>query len=63
MVRVAFDKESVLAGHFLLRHLNRSELRQLAAMATLAYYPPRTTIFQKGDAGGSMMAVRRRARR
>jgi CRP-like cAMP-binding protein len=57
MVRIAFDKESVLAGHFLLKHLKRNELQQLAASATLAYYPPRATIFQKGDPGESMMAV------
>jgi CRP-like cAMP-binding protein len=57
MVRIAFDREAVLAGHFLLRHLKRDELRQLAQTATLAYHPPRATIFQKGDPGDSMMAV------
>lgn len=54
---VQFDKESVLAGHFLLRHLRREELRRLAATATLANYPRHATIFKKGDPGSSMMAV------
>ena len=57
MVRIAFDKELVLAGHFLLRHLNRDELRRLAATTTLSYHPARSVIFQKGDPGDSMMAV------
>jgi CRP/FNR family transcriptional regulator, cyclic AMP receptor protein len=57
MVRIAFDKESVLASHFLLKFLKRSELQQLAASATLAQHPARATIFQKGDPGDSMMAV------
>jgi CRP/FNR family transcriptional regulator, cyclic AMP receptor protein len=56
-VQIQFDKESVLAGHFLLRHLTREELRQLAASATISYHSPRETIFQKGDPGNSMMAV------
>jgi CRP/FNR family cyclic AMP-dependent transcriptional regulator len=57
MVRIAFDKELVLSGHFLLRHLGRDELRRLAAATTLAHHPARTVIFQKGDPGSSMMAV------
>jgi CRP/FNR family transcriptional regulator, cyclic AMP receptor protein len=57
MVRIAFDKELVLAGHFLLRHLSRDELRRLAATTTLANHARGETIFQKGDPGGSMMAV------
>jgi len=56
-VRIAFDKELVLAGHFLLKHLEREELRGLAAGARLAYFPKNATIFQKGDPGDSMMAV------
>jgi CRP-like cAMP-binding protein len=56
-IQIQFDKEAVLAGHFLLRHLTRDELRQLAASASLAYYQPRATIFQKGDPGDSLMAV------
>jgi CRP-like cAMP-binding protein len=56
-VQIQFDKEAVLAGHFLLRHLTRDELRQIAASATVTYHSPRETIFQKGDPGDSMMAV------
>ena len=36
MVRIAFDKEEVLAGHFLLRHLSREELRRLAATTVIS---------------------------
>jgi CRP/FNR family cyclic AMP-dependent transcriptional regulator len=57
MVRIAFDKELVLAGHFLLRQLNRDELRRLAATTTLSHHPPQSMIFHKGDPGESMMAV------
>lgn len=57
MPAVQFDKEAILAGHFLLRHLRREELRQLAATATLASYLRHATIFKKGDPGDSMMAV------
>lgn len=57
MTRIAFDKELVLAGHFLLRHLARDDLKRLAATATLAYHPRNAVIFQKGDPGESMMAV------
>ena len=57
MAHIAFDKELVLASNFLLQHLSRDELRQLAATASLADYSARSVIFQKGDAGTSMMAV------
>ena len=57
MVRIAFDKELVLASNFLLQHLNRDELRELAATTSLTDYGPRAVIFQKGDPGTSMMAV------
>jgi CRP/FNR family transcriptional regulator, cyclic AMP receptor protein len=57
MVRIAFDKELVLSGHFLLRHLSREELRRLAATTTLSNHSPGAVIFQKGDPGDSMMAV------
>lgn len=56
-VRIAFDKELVLAGHFLLKHLEREELKRLAASARLSHHPRNATIFQKGDPGDSMMAV------
>ncbi len=57
MAGVQFDKESILAGHFLLRHLRREELRGLAATATLANHPRNAVIFKKDDPGDSMMAV------
>ncbi|HEV7370217.1 Crp/Fnr family transcriptional regulator [Arenibaculum sp.] len=57
MVRIAFDKELVLAGHFLLRHLSREELRGLAQSAALSHHAPGSVIFQKGDPGDGMMAV------
>lgn len=57
MVRIAFDREAVLAGHFLLRHLSREELKRLAAATSISNHAARSTIFQKGDPGSSMMAV------
>lgn len=57
MVRIAFDKERVLAGHFLLQHLAPDELKHLAATTRLANYAATDTIFRKGDDGSSMMAV------
>ncbi|CAH2602431.1 Crp/Fnr family transcriptional regulator [Rhodovastum atsumiense] len=51
--------ESVLAGHFLLRHLQPEELRRLVAGLTTARHARGATIFQKGDPGDSMMAVLR----
>jgi CRP/FNR family transcriptional regulator, cyclic AMP receptor protein len=51
------DKETMLAGHFLLRHLRPEELRILAASTTAAHHKANTTIFQKGEPGDSMMAV------
>jgi CRP/FNR family cyclic AMP-dependent transcriptional regulator len=56
-IQVQFDKEAVLAAHFLLQHLTRDEMRQLAQSSTLSNHAPRQTIFQKGDPGDSMMAV------
>ena len=57
MVRIAFDKERVLASHFLLQHLKPEELKRFAATATLANHQAQSVIFQKGDPGSSMMAV------
>jgi CRP-like cAMP-binding protein len=57
MVRIAFDKEMVLAEHFLLRHLGRDDLRRLAATTTLSNHPAGAVIFLKGDPGKSMLAV------
>ena len=50
-------REEVLARHFLLRHLRPEELKRLAATAQFVRYPTQATIFQKGDAGSSMLAV------
>ena len=54
---VPLNREEILAGHFLLRHLRPEELSRLAAGAALVNHRPNATIFQKGDPGGSMMAV------
>ena len=51
------SREDILAGHFLLKHLQPEELSRLAASAALVRHRAQATIFQKGDAGGSMMAV------
>ncbi len=51
------NREDILAGHFLLRHLRPEELSRLAASAVLVRHRPQVTIFQKGDPGSSMMAV------
>jgi len=57
MVVAPVNREEILAGHFLLRHLQAEELSRLAASATLVRHRAHATIFQKGDLGGSMMAV------
>jgi CRP/FNR family cyclic AMP-dependent transcriptional regulator len=57
MANVALNREEILASHFLLRHLRPEELSRLAASATLMRHRHQATIFQKGDPGGSMMAV------
>jgi len=57
MALASLNREDILAGHFLLRHLRPEELSRLAATATLARHKAQATIFQKGDPGGSMMAV------
>jgi CRP-like cAMP-binding protein len=51
------NREEILAGHFLLRHLQPAELSRLAATAVSMRHNAGSTIFQKGDPGGSMMAV------
>jgi CRP/FNR family cyclic AMP-dependent transcriptional regulator len=56
-MRIVFDKELILAGHFLLKHLSRDHLRELAATTFLDNFPRGGVIFQKGDPGDSMMAV------
>ncbi len=57
MANAPLNREEILAGHFLLRHLRPEELARLAASAALIRHRPQATIFQKGDPGGSMMAV------
>jgi CRP/FNR family transcriptional regulator, cyclic AMP receptor protein len=50
-------RKAVLASHFLLRHLRPEELQRLAATAQIARHPRGAIVFQKGDAGSSLMAV------
>src|SRR4051812_15950254 len=50
-------REAILAGHPILRHLQRDDLRRLAASARMARHPRGAMIFQKGDPGSSMLAV------
>jgi CRP-like cAMP-binding protein len=57
MASVPVNREAVLGGHFLLRHLRPEEIARLAASATLTHHAAQATIFQKGDPGDSMMAV------
>jgi CRP/FNR family cyclic AMP-dependent transcriptional regulator len=57
MATVPLDREAILAAHFLLRHLQREELKRVAAATVVARHPAHTTIFQKGDTSASMMAV------
>jgi CRP/FNR family transcriptional regulator, cyclic AMP receptor protein len=57
MAIASLNREDILAGHFLLRHLRAEELSRLAASAALARHRANATIFQKGDPGNSMMAV------
>jgi len=49
--------EALLANHFLLRHLRPEELSRLAASATISRHQDRSTIFQRGDPGESLMIV------
>jgi CRP/FNR family cyclic AMP-dependent transcriptional regulator len=57
MANAPLNRENLLAGHFLLRHLRPEELSRLAASSMVARHRPQATIFQKGDPGASMMAV------
>jgi CRP/FNR family cyclic AMP-dependent transcriptional regulator len=57
MAKAPLNREEILAGHFLLRHLPGEELSRLAASAVLVRHRANATIFQKGDRGDSMMAV------
>jgi len=57
MATASLSREEILAGHFLLKHLQPEELSRLAASAVLARHRAHATIFQHGDPGTSMMAV------
>jgi CRP-like cAMP-binding protein len=57
MAHAPLNREEILAGHFLLKHLRPEELSRLAATAALVRHRAQATIFQKGDPGASMMAV------
>jgi CRP/FNR family cyclic AMP-dependent transcriptional regulator len=56
-MRINFDKRQILSAHFLLKHLSRERLDQLAEVTYLDNFPRGGMIFQKGDPGDSMMAV------
>ncbi|MGE0370667.1 MAG: Crp/Fnr family transcriptional regulator [Gammaproteobacteria bacterium] len=51
------NREAILAGHFLLRHLGPEDLSRIAASAAITHHARQSVIFQKGDPGTSMMAV------
>jgi CRP/FNR family cyclic AMP-dependent transcriptional regulator len=57
MAIAPLNREEILAGHFLLRHLRPEELSRIAASAVLVRHKAQATIFQKGDPGASLMAV------
>jgi CRP/FNR family transcriptional regulator, cyclic AMP receptor protein len=57
MATVPLNRESILAGHFVLRHLRPEELSRVAANAAFVHHKAQATIFQKGDTGASLMAV------
>jgi CRP/FNR family transcriptional regulator, cyclic AMP receptor protein len=57
MADAPMNREEILAGHFLLRHLRPEDLARVAASAVSVRHRPHVTIFQKGDPGSSMMAV------
>jgi CRP-like cAMP-binding protein len=51
------DKTSILAKHWLLKHLTRDELERLSRHLRVQHHPANEVIFRKGDAGLGMMAV------
>lgn len=51
------DKDSILAGNSLLRHLDPADRSLLAGYARHVRYDAEAVIFQRGDPGDSMMAV------
>lgn len=53
----AIDRQAILAENSLLKHLEPADRARLADYAQLVRYGADVTIFQRGDAGDSMMAV------
>ncbi len=51
------DIRAVLAKHFLLRHLEDEELRQLLRFAKLRHARTGEILFQKGDPGDGLLAI------
>lgn len=51
------DVKSILAQHFLLKHLSPDDLSRLAALSTTKKLQAGEAVFMKGDPGNSMMAV------
>jgi CRP/FNR family cyclic AMP-dependent transcriptional regulator len=51
------DIRAILGRHFLLRHLEASELDQLLKFAKLRHGRPNEVLFQKGDPGDGLIAI------
>lgn len=51
------DVKSILAQHFLLKHLPSEDLDRLAQLSTTKKLQSGEAVFMKGDPGNSMMAV------
>jgi CRP-like cAMP-binding protein len=51
------DMRAVLARHFLLKHLEESELDQLLKFAKLRRARPGEVLFQKGDPGDGLLGI------
>src|ERR1700709_1907162 len=56
-MRINFDKDLIFKEHFLLKHLDRNRLAELAAASYFEDFRRNSIICQKGDPGDSMMAV------
>jgi CRP-like cAMP-binding protein len=53
------DMRTILARHFLLKHLEASELDQLLKFAKLRRAGPGEVLFQKGDPGDGLLGILR----
>ena len=51
------DKKSLLAEHFLLRHLPETALDRIALETKLVHYDADDVIFRKGDSADTMMVI------